>query len=80
MELELSSFFRKNTELRTLAVQVLMHLEEKGPLKQSQLAQELDTEPSTMSRLLKKLETSKYFKRSRDGTDKVVSLFTDEKH
>jgi len=51
-----------------------MHLEESGPQKQSELADQLDMETYTMSRLLGKLELYGHVTRRRDGTDKVVSL------
>jgi hypothetical protein len=74
MELELLGLFPKHSELRILAVRLLMILQERGPQKQSQLANELDIEPFAISRLLGKLESAKHVTRSRDGTDKVVSL------
>jgi hypothetical protein len=52
MELELSDMFPKHSELRTLAVKLLMLLEEQGPHKQSQLSASLDIEPYSLSRLL----------------------------
>ena len=74
MELELSELFPKHSELGKQAVRLLMHLEESGPQKQSELADQLDMETYTMSRLLGKLELYRYVTRRRDGTDKVVSL------
>ena len=74
MELEFVDLFPKHSELRTLAVRLLMILEEQGKQKQSQLATLLDIEPYAVSRLLAKLETARYVTRTRDGTDKVVAL------
>jgi GTPase SAR1 family protein len=74
MELELLGLFPKHSELRTTAVRLIMHLEQNGPQKQNQLAEEFDLESSTMSRLLAKLESAKFVTRTRDGVDKVVSL------
>jgi len=76
LELEFTGLFPKHSDVRLLAVRVIMCLQESGPRKQSQLAQELDVEPFTMSRLLTKLETSKHIIRAREGVDKVVSLPT----
>jgi len=74
MELELSDLFPKHSEPRTLAVKLLMFLEEQGPQKQSQLSASLDIEPYSLSRLLTKLEAARYVTRTREGTDKVVAL------
>jgi hypothetical protein len=74
MELELVDLFPKHSELRILAVRLLMLLEEQGPQKQSQLTTLLDLEPYAVSRLLTRLETARYVTRTRDGTDKVVAL------
>lgn len=76
MELEFVALFPKHSDLRTLAVRVIMCLQEKGSRKQSQLAQELEVQPFAMSRLLAKLEASKHITRTREGVDKVVSLPT----
>lgn len=74
MELEFLGLFPKHSELRSLAVRVLLYLEENGPQKQSQLARALDTEPFAISRVLTKLESSRHVTRIRRGIDKVVSL------
>ena len=74
MELELSDLFPKHSELRTLAVKLLMLLEEQGPQKQGQLATSLDIEPYSVSRLLTKLEAARYVTRTREGTDKLVAI------
>ena len=74
MELELSELFPKQSELRLKAVQLLLHLQESGPKKQTQLTKDLNLEPYKLSRILEKLELHKYVKRKRDGIDKIVSL------
>ena len=74
MELELSELFPKQSELRLKAVQLLLHLQESEPKRQTQLTQDLDLEPYKLSRLLEKLEQHKYVKRKRDGIDKIVNL------
>ena len=74
MELELSDLFPKHSEPRTLAVKLLMLLEEQGPQKQGQLATLLDIEPYSLSRLLTKLEAARYVTRTREGTDKFVAI------
>ena len=74
MELELAELFPKQSDLRLQAVRVLMHLEESGPKKQSELAEELGLEGYAMSRLLAKLELHRHITRRREGTDKIVSL------
>ncbi len=51
-----------------------MHLEESGPMLQSKLAERLDIPPYAISRLLTKLESSRYVTRQRSGNDKIVSL------
>lgn len=73
MELELLDLFPKHSEPRTLAVKLLMFLEEQGPQKQSQLSASLDIEPYSLSRLLTKLEAARYVTRTREGSDKVVA-------
>jgi len=74
MELELAELFPKQSDLRLQAVRLLMHLEESGPNKQTELAEELGLEGYAMSRLLAKLELHRYIARRREGTDKFVSL------
>jgi Mn-dependent DtxR family transcriptional regulator len=74
MELELVELFPKQSDLRLQAVRLLMHLEESGPNKQAELAEELGLEGYAMSRLLAKLELHRYVVRRREGTDKLVSL------
>ena len=76
MELELVELFPKHSDLRLQAVRLLMHLEESGPQKQSELAEQLGIEPYAMSRLMRKLELHRYVIRKREGTDKIVSLVT----
>lgn len=74
MELEFLGSFPKHSELRLLAVRLIFHLQENGPQKQSDLAREFEVEPSAMSRLLTKLESTGHVRRTRDGLDKIVSL------
>jgi hypothetical protein len=52
VELELVELFPKQSELRLQAVRLLMHFEESGPRKQTELAEELGIEDYAMSRLL----------------------------
>lgn len=51
-----------------------MYLEESGPKKQAELAEEFGLEEYAMSRLLAKLGLHHYIARRREGTDKFVSL------
>ena len=44
MELELAELFPKQSDLRLQAVRLLMHLEESGPWRQTELAEELGME------------------------------------
>ena len=74
MELELEELFPKKSDLWLQAVRLLMHLEESGPKKQTELVEELDMEDYAMSRLLAKLELHRYIIRRREGTDKIVAL------
>jgi len=74
MERELAELFPKQSDLRLQAVRLLMHLEESGPKKQTELAEELGMEGYAMSRLLAKLELHRYIIRRREGTDKIVAL------
>jgi DNA-binding MarR family transcriptional regulator len=55
-----------------------MRLEESGPKKQAELAEEFGLEEYAMSRLLAKLELHRYITRRREGTDKIVSLGEDK--
>jgi len=74
MEPEMQELFPKQNDLRLQAVRTLIHLDESGPLEQSQLAEQLDIKLYTMSRILAKLELHRYIKRKRSGNDKIVSL------
>jgi DNA-binding MarR family transcriptional regulator len=76
MELELVELFPKQSDLRLQAVRLLMRLEEFGPKKQSELVEELGLEAYAVSRLLAKLELHRYIIRRREGTDKIVSLWS----
>lgn len=73
MELELSKVFPKQEDYRLQAVRLLSHLES-GPIKQSQLSEELNLPPYTMTRLLNKLELHNYINRQRKGMDKLISI------
>jgi len=75
MELELADLFPKHSDLRWSAVRLLLLLEERGERKQSELADSLGVEDYALSRLLTKLEASRYITRRRTGNDKIVSLF-----
>jgi uncharacterized membrane protein len=77
MELELVELFPKQSDLRLQAVRLLLLLEESGPRKQTELAEELGLEEYAISRLLAKLELHRYITRRREGTDKIVSLRED---
>jgi len=74
MERELAELFPKQSDLRLQAVRLPIHLEESGPNKQTELAEELGLKGYAMSRLLAKLELHRYTVRRREGTDKLVSL------
>ena len=76
MELELAELFPKHSDLRLLAVRLLMLLEESGERKQIELADFLEVKPYELSRLLTRLEAAHYVARRRDGNDKIVSFFT----
>jgi DNA-binding transcriptional ArsR family regulator len=76
MELELCTLFPKNSDLRFLAVRLIMLLEQRGELKQSELEELLDVKDYALSRLLVKLEEARYVVRRREGNDKVVGLRT----
>jgi DNA-binding MarR family transcriptional regulator len=73
-ELELAELFPKQSDLRLQAVRLVMWLEESGPKKQGELAEELGLEEYAMSRLLAKLELHRYIVRRREGIDKIVTL------
>ena len=73
MELELNALFPKHSELSTVAVRMLLELEETGPQKQSDLAIKFEVKAFEMSRLLNKLEAGGYVRRHRDGTDKIIT-------
>jgi hypothetical protein len=74
MELELLELFPKHSDLRLHAVRLLMHLEESGPTKQSELADQLGLEPYALTKLLARLELHRYVRRERAGVDKIVTL------
>ena len=74
MELELSELFPKHGDHRLQAVRLLMRLNESGPVKQTELAEQLGLEPYALTRLLARLELHRYVRRERSGVDKVVML------
>jgi hypothetical protein len=74
MELELTALFPKNSDLRWLAVRLIMLLEAQGERKQGELADLLGAKDYTMTRLLETLEAAHYINRRRDGNEKIVSL------
>jgi len=74
MGLELAELFPKHSDLRLQVLRLLMHLEEFGPRRQTDLVEALGIEDYAMSRLLGKLELHRYILRRREGTDKIVSL------
>jgi DNA-binding transcriptional ArsR family regulator len=74
MELELFALFPKQSDLRWLAVRLIMLLEEGGERKQSELLDPLGVKDYTLTRLLGKLEEGRYITRRREGNDKIVSL------
>jgi len=74
MELELSDLFPKHADLRFQAVKLLMRLKESGPIKQSELGEQLGMEPYALTRPLARLELHQYVRRERSGVDKIVTL------
>jgi len=74
MGLELVGLFPKHSDLRFKAVQLLMHLQEQGIRKRSDLSEFLNIEPYALSRLITKLEQGNYIKRKRDGMENFIAL------
>jgi hypothetical protein len=74
MDLELIGLFPKHSDLRFKAVQLLMHLQEQGIRKRSDLSEFLNIEPYALSRLITKLEQGNYIKRKRDGMENFIAL------
>jgi DNA-binding MarR family transcriptional regulator len=62
-EVELAELLPKQSDLRIQAVRLLMRLEESGPKRQTELAEELGIEAYAISRLLTKLELHHYVTR-----------------
>ena len=79
MELELADLFPKHSDLRWLAVRLLLLLQERGERKQSELADSLEVEAYALSRLLTKLEASHYITRRRERNDKIVKLYPEKR-
>jgi len=74
MEVELSRLFPKNSGLTSVAVRLIILLDERGEMRQAELAGLLDVEDYALSRLLAKLEDAYYITRRRKGNDKMVAL------
>jgi hypothetical protein len=74
MELELADLFPKHSDLRWLAVRLIMLLEGRGERKQSELLDLLGVRDYTMTRLVGTLEEAHYITRRRKGNEKIVSL------
>lgn len=64
----------RSSSQRVVTLECMLRLQESGPAKQSQLAEELEIARHTISRLPDRLEHSKYVTRERAGTDKIVRL------
>ena len=79
MELELFALFPKQSDLRGLAVRLIMLLEG-GERKQSELLSLLGVRDYTLTRLLAKLEEVHYVTRRRKGNDKIVNLHSQSSH
>jgi len=77
MELELYALFPKQSDLRELAVRLIMLLEEDGERRQSELLDLLGVKDYTLTRLLGKLEEAGYITRRRKGNN-IVSLPSQE--
>ncbi len=60
MELEFVVLFPKDSDLRLLAVRLILLLEERGEQKQRALADLLEVQGYALSRLLTKLEAARY--------------------
>jgi hypothetical protein len=75
-DMELCALFPKQSDLRWLAVRLIMLLEECGERKQSEVVDLLGVKDYTLTRLLGKLEEARYITRRREGSDKVVTLHT----
>lgn len=53
---------------------VMMHLWDKGPVRQSELIRTLDLDPSTVTKMLQRLEQSGHVRRTPDPGDRRASL------
>jgi len=74
MGAELSQLFPKNSGLTSVAVRLILLLEEPREMGQSELMELLEVKDYTLSRLLTKLEDAHYVTRKREGNVKIVSL------
>ena len=72
MKNELTPLFRNSSQQRTMAVKTIMLLCEQKEMKQSTLAKQLETTPSTISRILTTLENAKYVTHRYDGKEKII--------
>ncbi len=72
MEFELTEAFPRQSDAPRQAVQLLMELEEHGPLRQGELGKRLGIEDYSVSRLVAKLELHRHVRCERSGTDKIV--------
>lgn len=74
MDLELTDVFQNNREHKEMAVKTLHLLREKQ-VNQKEIAEYLNVDEATASRLVKKLETYGYIKRERgSGTEWLITL------
>lgn len=61
-------------DLNAAQYTILELLSEKGPLKQTQIAQFLSVTPANISQMIAKMERAKWVKRVAKGASKVVEL------
>jgi CRP-like cAMP-binding protein len=73
MDQQLADIFPKQADQRIQAVRLLLHLEERGPTSQTEIAQLLNLPEYAISRLLNKLEDNRYIKRQKKGQEKIVT-------
>jgi len=74
MEVELTALFRNSSDQRKLAVKIMTVLQEHVEMKQNDLAKQLEIEPYAISRIITRLEDSKYVAHSHDGADKIIEV------
>ena len=73
MDQQLTELYPRQPDQRTQAVKLLLHLEEHGPTDQTEIAQLLNLPEYSVSRLLNKLEDSRYIKRQKKGHENIVN-------